>query len=175
MFDIWDMFHVALWPVILLGLLLLLSMAAIAIIVHFFGKPEVVEESDHYEKKPFVFDAMSELTLYRLLIDIFGDRYYIFPQVVYSRLVQLKKGESLRYRTHFDKKIADFVLCAKENAKARLVIELDGSSHQSERAIVRDGKVDKMMEQIGLPILHLKTDNFDREYIKGEVEKGFNH
>jgi len=148
-------------------------LGAIILVKEFFGGGESVatEPENPFEKKPFVFDAMSELMLYRTLMELFGDRYYIFPQVVYSRLMQLKKGESLRHRTYFDKKIADFVLCDKEKAVAQLVIELDGSSHQLQRKIDRDSRVDTMMHQIGLPILHLKSGNMDKDFIKGEVER----
>ncbi len=131
----------------------------------------VIDRASPFEKKPFVFDVVSELNLYRVLLGLFGDKYYVFPQLVYSRLIQLKRGEHIRNRTYFDKKIADFVLCDKERAIAQLVIELDGSSHDYQKKIERDAKVDRMMRQIGLPILHLKPGNLDSGYIKGEVER----
>ncbi len=123
------------------------------------------------EKKPFVFDAMSELALYRQLLETFSDQYYVFPQMSYGRIIQIKNGADKWERNRFDKKIADFVLCDKERAIAKLIIELDGSSHNSTKKIDRDSQVDTMMAKIGLPILHLKTGNFDREYLKQEVSK----
>ena len=152
-------------------LVLIIVMGLFGFIISLFRVKEEVVENYPYEKKPFVFDAMSELTLYRLLIDLFGDKYYIFPQMTYGRLVQTKKGENLRHRTFFDKKIADFVFCDKERAVAQLVIELDGYSHRLGKKMERDAKVDTMMRQIGLPILHLGTNNLSREFIKSEVEK----
>ncbi len=127
------------------------------------------EQINPYEKKTFVFDAMNELSLYRQLIELFGDKYYIFPQIPYARLIKVKNGMESYNRNRFDKKIADFVLCNKEQAVAKLVIELDGSSHQAEKRIERDNKVDAMMQQIGLPILHLKVGSFDKDKLKNEV------
>lgn len=43
-----------------------------------------------------------------------------------------------------------------------MVIELDGSSHDNESRKERDDFVDKVMERIGLRIVHIKTDyNYD--------------
>jgi hypothetical protein len=129
-----------------------------------------VEEELPYEKKPYVFDVMTELTLYRTLIELFGDKYYILPEISYSKLIQVKRGAERKYRNRFDKKSADFVLCDKERAVARLVIELDGSSHNSEKRMERDTRVDKMMFSIGLPILHLKTSAMDKESVRSQVD-----
>lgn len=129
------------------------------------------EEINPFEKKPFVFDIMSELTVYRMLIENFSDKYYVFPQMSYGRLIQVKKEEGRWNRNRFDKKIADFILCDKEKAIAQLVIELDGPSHNSIKKIERDEKIDMWMKEIGLPILHLKTSNLTNEYIKQEVIK----
>lgn len=140
-----------------------------------FGEnTEISEVENPYEKKPFVFDVMSELSLYRILIDVFSDKYYVFPQMSYGRIIQLKENADKWERNRFDKKIADFVLCDKERAVAMLVIELDGSSHSAVKKTERDVRVDNMMTQIGLPILHLSTDNFDKEFIKNEVAKKLN-
>jgi len=157
--------------VILVTVVLVFLGIAFVVITQLKGISPKDEVVFPYEKKPFVFDVMSELTLYRLLLELFGDRYYIFPQMSYGRLIQLKKGVEHKHRNRFDKKIADFVLCDLERAIARLVIELDGTSHLSEKKVERDAVVDKMMETIGLPILHIKTTNIDKEYIRQEVLK----
>ena len=93
------------------------------------------------------------------------------PQIGYERLIKVKAGEDRYFRNFFDKKRADFVLCDIERGVAKLVIELDGPSHGSQQKIDRDEKVDQMMEAIKLPILHLTTNNFDKEYLRQEVNK----
>jgi Protein of unknown function (DUF2726) len=157
------------YPLLVLAVVMLVLVGALALYKEFFGGGAEVEESP-YVKKPFVFDHSSELTLYRQLVELFGDRYYIFPQVPYSRLVEVKKGEDKRHRNRFDKKIADFVLCDKERAVAQLVIELDGSSHKREKTKVRDALVDRMLTSIGLPILHLPVGASSEE-VRGGVER----
>lgn len=156
-------------PAFVILLVVLGILAALKIFLTRSKEGEEESQPNLFEKKPFVFDAMTELALYRQLLELFGDKYYIFPQISYGRLVQLKKGVELRNRTRFDKKIADFVLCDKERAIAQLVIELDGSSHQSEKRIERDTRVDKMMQEIGLPIMHLKVGAFTNDTLKNEV------
>ena len=152
-------------------ILLLLFCVGIGIfLLSIFKNDASAEEELPYEKKPFVFDVMTELTLYRTLLELYGDKYYVFPEIGYSKLIQVKRGTEKKYRNRFDKKSADFVLCDKERAVARLVIELDGSSHNSETRMERDARVDKMMLSIGLPILHLKTSAMDKESVQKQIE-----
>ena len=165
MFDIPQLTYIFFWPFVLLIIF------AIGVALFNLLFRQSTEELLPYEKKPFVFDAMSELVLYRTLTELFGDKYYIFPQMSYGRIVRVKKGENSKYRNRFDKKIADFVLCEKDKAVAQLVIELDGSSHQLEKKMERDTRVDKMMAKIGVPILHLKTSSMDRNSIKTEIDR----
>lgn len=152
-------------------ILLLLVCVGIGIfLLSIFKGVDSTDEELPYEKKPFVFDAMTELTLYRTLLELYGDKYYVFPEIGYSKLVQVKRGVEKKYRNKFDKKSADFVLCDKERAVARLVIELDGASHNSERRIERDARVDKMMLNIGLPILHLRTTAMDKVSVRTQID-----
>lgn len=152
---------------LILAVVVLVLVGVIAIAKEFFGGGEGVEASP-YVKKPFVFDHASELKLYRELLELFGDKYYIFAQVPYARLIEVKKGEEKRHRNRFDKKIADFVLCDKERAVAQLVIELDGASHKKEKTKERDAFVDRMLDSIGLPILHLPV-GASREELRSGV------
>lgn len=157
-----------LWPFFVL-IVLVVGFASAIKIFSLTKEGEKGQEVNPFEKKPFVFDVMDELSLYRQLLELFGDKFYIFPQISYGRLIQVKKGMESYNRNRFDKKVADFVLCEKEHVIAKLVIELDGSSHQSEKRMERDTKVDKMMQEIGLPILHLKTGSFNNDTLKNEV------
>ncbi len=176
MLNIWDIFHAAFWPVVLLVSIILFATVAIVVVVYFFGKPE--RDLSVYVKKPFIFDNKTEFELFKILVDLFGGRYYIFPQVGYSHILEVRKGlpERVRfgYWNSINRKSADFVLCDKEQVAPQLVIELDGSSHQLPKRMERDDFINELMKVAALPILHLKTDNFDRVYVKGEVEKALN-
>lgn len=150
-------------PLLILAVIVL---ALVGVLKMFFEAPE---SESPYIKKPFVFDHSSELKLYRELLELFGDKYYIFAQVPYSRLIQVKKGEDKRHRNRFDKKIADFVLCDRESAVAQLVIELDGSSHKREKTQERDALIDAILESISLPILHIPAGTLKSD-IRSSVE-----
>ena len=117
------------WPLLIIGAL---AIAARFVIEIFFKKSKSKPDLSVFEKKPFLFDTTSEFNLYKVLLEMFGDRYHIFPQVNYSHLIQPRKTtweEERRHRSRIDRKSADFVFCDKERIVPQLVIELDGSVH----------------------------------------------
>lgn len=143
------------------------------LIVKFFGKKNENNKELPYEKKPYLFDANSEFDLYKVLTELYGDKYYVFPQINYSHLIQPKKSnfqEERKYRSKIDRKSADFVFCDKEKIIPRLIIELDGYVHNLKIKQARDKFIDEITGIADLPILHLKTNNLDREFIKSEID-----
>jgi very-short-patch-repair endonuclease len=125
-------------------------------------------------KKQYLFDTPSEFYLYKVLFELFGDKYYIFPQVNYSHLIEPKKStfqEERKNRSRIDRKSADFVLCDKEKIIPQLVIELDGSVHNTRSKQARDEFIDELTGIVGLPILHIKTSNVEKEFIRSEINK----
>ena len=127
-----------------------------------------------YERKPYLFDTTSEFNLYKILLELFGDKYHIFPQVNYSHLIQPKKStweEERRHRSRIDRKSADFVFCDKERVVPQLIIELDGSVHNFKSKQARDAFINELTILVDLPILHLKTGSLDKEFIRAEITK----
>ena len=132
------------------------------------GKPDL----SVYERKPFLFDTTSEFNLYKVLLELFGDKYFIFPQVNYSHLIQPRKTtweEERKHRSRIDRKSADFVLCDKERVVPRLIIELDGSVHNFKSKQARDEFIDELTKIVDLPILHLKTRSLNKDFVRSEV------
>ncbi len=130
-----------------------------------------------YEKKPYLFDTSSEFNLYKVLLELFGDKYFIFPQINYSHLIQPKKTtweKERKYRSRIDRKSADFVMCDKERIVPQLIIELDGSVHNFKTKQARDEFINEITKVTGLPILHLKNSDLDKEYIKKEIAQKLN-
>ncbi|MFA5175625.1 MAG: DUF2726 domain-containing protein [Patescibacteria group bacterium] len=149
-----------------------------SIIENFSKRPATKPDLSVYEKKPYLFDTTSEFNLYKVLLELFGDRYFIFPQVNYSHLIQPRKTtweEERKYRSRIDRKSADFVFCDKERVIPQLIIELDGSVHNFKSKQVRDEFIDELTKIVNLPILHLKTDNIDREVIRKEIDQKLVH
>ncbi len=169
MFDVTALLHTLFWPLAALFVVAI----GFALLELFFRKPG--KDLSAYIKKSSLFDTKTEFELFKILLELYSDKFYIFPQVGYIHLVQVRKDltryEQIRYRNSIDRKSADFVLCDKEQVVPQLVIELDGSSHDWSKRKDRDGFIDEIMRSINLPILHIKTANMDREFIKSEVEK----
>lgn len=127
-----------------------------------------------YERKPFLFDAVSELNLYKMLLELYGDKYHIFTQVNYSHLIQPRKTnfqDERKYRSRIDRKSADFVLCDKEKVVPQLIIELDGYVHNFKSKQARDEFIDDLTNIVDLPILHIKTANMSKESVKKEIDE----
>ncbi|MEN9614107.1 MAG: hypothetical protein RLZZ347_414 [Candidatus Parcubacteria bacterium] len=151
-----------------------IACALLVIFERLYLKGGVRTDLSVYERKPYLFDATSELRLFKLLNELFGDRFYIFTQVNYSHLIRPKKTDWIgerRLRSRIDRKSADFVLCDKERVVPQLVIELDGYVHNFETRRRRDRFIDELTKEIGLPILHLTPDKMDRSYVLSEVIK----
>lgn len=148
------------------------------IITKYFNKNKLEDKKElPYEKKPYLFDANSEFNLYKVLIELYGDKYYIFPQINYSHLIQPKKSnfeEERKYRSKIDRKSADFVFCDKERIIPKLIIELDGYVHNFKSKKARDQFIDEITGIADLPILHIKTSNLDKEFVKNEIDNKLN-
>ena len=173
MFNTSDLLHFAVWPVIILICFVLALSIIFGVLSLFFSKRE--RDLSNYVRRPYLFDTKSEFELFKMLLELFGDRFFVFPQVHYSHLVEVRKGlsfsERMKYWNSINRKSADFVLCDKNRVIPQLVIELDGSSHDLPQRQERDKFVDDLMNVTSLPILHLKTGNPDKEIIRVEVEK----
>lgn len=155
--------------------ILIVIIGAVVILSQDEGKKGV--DLSVYEKKPYLFDTASEFNLYKVLVELFGDKYYIFPEVNYSHLIQPRKSnwsDERRERSRIDRKSADFVFCDKEKIVPQLVIELDGYVHNYKSKKARDAFIDEITKIVDLPILHLKTNNLDRDFIKSEINKKLN-
>lgn len=83
-----------------------------------------------------------EMVMYKKLVRaISGTSYIVCPQVCMGAVMDVKTGidnkKRLALRNRFDRKIIDFVI-ADGDGRARLLIELDDSSHVSSRDKDRD-------------------------------------
>lgn len=161
----------SLWPIYLLLIIFVIGKLALD---YFFKDNKKEHSLSGYEKKAHLFDTNAEFNLYKILLELFGEQYFIFPQINYSHFIKVKNAEwkeSQVYRSRIDRKSADFVLCDKAQTLPLLVIELDGSAHNIQKKQDRDQFIDELLNQINLPILHLKNDNLDREFVENEILK----
>lgn len=152
---------------------LIVIAGAVAVIEFIRGKSKGKPDVSLYEKKLYLFDVMTELALFRTLLELYGDKYHVFPQINYSHLIKPKKTTfelERKYRSSIDRKSADFVLCDKESVVPVLVIELDGYVHNFKDRKSRDQFIDSVASVSGLPLVHIKTTQMDKESVKQQID-----
>lgn len=91
----------------------------------------------------------------------------LFAKVRLLDLVEPVKHNNRKYKTYLYKiqaKHVDFVIC-NEKLVAKLIIELDDSSHDTEDRQERDKFVDEVLTSTGYKIIHTRTID------KTEIEK----
>jgi len=98
----------------------------------------------------------AELTFYRVLTTVVGDKAAICPKVNLADLFfVVRPNENMAYRNKIDRKHVDFLLCDSKTMKPLLGIELDDKSHRNAERKLRDEFVDQVFEVAGLPLLHV--------------------
>lgn len=91
----------------------------------------------------------------------------LFAKVRLLDLVEPVKNNNPKYKTYFYKvqaKHVDFVIC-NEKLVAKLIIELDDNSHNTENRQERDKFVDEVLTSTGYKIIHTRAIN------EAEIEK----
>ncbi|MBE0576398.1 MAG: DUF2726 domain-containing protein [Desulfuromonadales bacterium] len=97
-------------------------------------------------------------------------KYKVFGKVRLGDIIEPKRKLS---RSHFysslnriNKKHVDFVICQKDDLKIIGIVELDDKSHNRSDRKKRDEFVDKVLSEVGIPILHFPVE---RSYKVSEV------
>lgn len=128
----------------------------------------------NYNKKQF-FMTRAEHEFFDLLISAIGERYYVFPQVHLSTILDHKiKGQSfVGAFSHINQKSVDFVLCDKNYISPKLAIELDDSSHDQADRVERDQVVDSILKNAGMKLIRFKVnENLSIDVIKECILNG---
>lgn len=114
------------------------------------------EERYPYVKKQYLM-TNREREFFMKLQEQYGKEYYIIPQVPLSKIVDVNHYEKHQwgYRSKIDKKTLDYVLFDPVYFTPQMVIELDDSSHELPERKERDNFVDKVLEQVQIPIQHI--------------------
>jgi|SRR3989339_944303 len=126
-----------------------------------------------YKKKQFFMTGV-EHKFHDTLIEGVGHKYYVFPQVHLSSIIDNKVvGQNWKAAfSHINGKSVDFVLCDKEYIAPRLAIELDDRSHEREDRKERDTEVERILEEAGLPLLRIENHgSFNAEDIREKINE----
>lgn len=87
------------------------------------------------------------------------ERYYVFPQVHLSALLDHKiKGQDWRFAfRHINGKSVDFVLCDRVTLRPTYAIELDDLTHEQADRRKRDIEVERIFREARLPLIRFKS------------------
>ncbi len=103
---------------------------------------EIVEQKYHYARRNYIMTA-AERELFRRLEVICGSRYYIFPQIHLSSLLNhtVYRQDWRAALSAIQRKSVDFVLADKTTLETKYAVELDDSTHDTPERQIRDDKV----------------------------------
>ena len=118
-----------------------------------------------------------ELKFFRALEEAVGSDYRVFSKVRLADIVQPAKTDnrSAWYSAFgvIKSKHVDFVVCDPDTLEFRLVVELDDKSHDRSDRAERDQKVDDILAQANIPILHFPAKaTYSTEEIRGRIFGG---
>lgn len=101
----------------------------------------------------------SEVDFFKMLIEVAGDRYHVFPQVHLSAILDHKiKGQNWKASfKHINGKSVDFVLCDKQSLVPLYAVELDDSTHQLPDRNIRDIEVERIFQAANLPLVRFSN------------------
>jgi very-short-patch-repair endonuclease len=103
----------------------------------------------YFAKKPL---TPPEQVLYFRLLKALPD-HMVLAQVQLSRMLGVKKGNNYQsWLNRINQMSADFVICAKD-ATVLAVVELDDSSHQSDRRKAADNKKERALTAAGIKLI----------------------
>lgn len=147
-------------------------MIAIGVGLKLFGgsyleKEEKKKSLYKYKRKDFLI-SRPEHEFFNILVEILGNKYNIFTQVHLPTILDHKVvGQNWKGAfSHINGKSVDFVICDKAYIKPLLVIELDDKSHEREDRIDRDGVVEQMLKDAGMPLLRFGNNgSFNKEEV----------
>jgi very-short-patch-repair endonuclease len=143
------------WPLILIGIILFL--------MAFSSKKDKVIDNVFFKKDYFI--TVVERDFFDLLQRLLPTEYICYPQIVLSAIVSVKtsKDNFWKYQNSINRKIIDFVIFKKSNLEPVLAIEYDDSSHNLEKRIERDNKVDNVLKTAGISYIHVHHSGTDLE------------
>ncbi|MFZ2125535.1 MAG: DUF2726 domain-containing protein [Candidatus Saccharimonadales bacterium] len=107
-----------------------------------------------YQVKQY-FMTKSENDFFRMLNNIASDRYFIFPQVHLSAILDEKiKGQNWKAAfKHINGKSVDYVLCDKQTLKPVYAVELDDYTHTYKNRQERDQEVERIFQSASIPLV----------------------
>ncbi len=125
-----------------------------------------------YIKRKYLL-TLKEREFFAFLQELYGQEFYVFPQIHIASLLYVKNGER-KWQTYFNKiirKSVDFVFFDKQDMGPVVAIELDDRTHEQNSRIARDSFVDGAFKSAGIPLIHIKIHELeDKMQIKQKID-----
>lgn len=109
-----------------------------------------------YKRKDWLF-SKAERSFFGVLQQAVGNEHLIFAKTRIGDLLWLPKGVAGRM-SHWNRiqsKHVDFVICSKDEVRPLVAIELDDSSHGTQKGQARDAFMEEAFKAAGLPLLRI--------------------
>ena len=109
--------------------------------------------------------TQAERSFYNVLLqalEIMGLRAMVFPKVGLRDVFRVVTQDNTEYTTYLnkiDRKHVDFLLCDPRGMRLIAGVELDDSTHLSERVKARDAFVEQVYQAAGLPLLRFRVQH----------------
>jgi len=135
------------------------------------GTTEIKKTIYNYQSKQY-FMTKSESDFFYMLNNVAGDRYFIFPQVHLSAILDEKiKGQNWKAAfKHINGKSVDYVLCDRQTLKPVYAVELDDNTHTYKNRQERDQEVERMFQSAEVPLV--RFNNY-KSLTEDEISKRF--
>jgi len=119
------------------------------------------------------FLSSSELSFYKVLGQIFTNRYLVLAKVSLSDLFFVTNPDKhMKYWNKINRKHVDFLICDSNTMRPLMGIELDDSSHSKQQRQLRDVFVNDVFEVAGLPLARVPArKSYNIEDLKTYLKK----
>lgn len=114
-----------------------------------------------------------ERRCFQLLVDLFGQKFYVIPQVSLSALLNHKVGTQDRHAAyHFiENKTVDFVLCNKRTLRPICAVKLDDAKPTKDPGS-NPQDMQKFFQSAHIPFVYIpKPQNINRQTIIDEFSR----
>jgi len=142
--------------IILLGLVLLVFFKIVVIWIN----KSWLRKPTYKAKGPYLL-SKGEKAFFDVLVKAIPSSFYVCPKVRLADFIEVSLSkEDKNFWKAFNKisqKHVDFLICNKSTFGPKLVIELDGGSHNSKSRLERDAFVDNVLNQSNICIKHFKV------------------
>lgn len=152
---------------IILGLVIVAIILLKVVLSNASSKRKVFKDNVYNYSAKNLLMTRTEAEFFTKLDQAVKERYYVFPQVHLSALLDHKiKGQDWRFAfRHINGKSVDFVLCDRATLRPTYAIELDDLTHEQSDRRKRDIEVERIFKEANLPLVRFKNKDISESEI----------